>query len=172
LSTLDDALEIRIVLYDDLVLLAIRYPHLSHLLPDTKYRKLSKDPKTKRTAAWLAFGYLSLLAGGGPVSDDLKLLLTMWCGRQRQGIKPGWLKPRGRGHPGALGKEIAIRVAYARKLEEAPQQKKESIIAELAREYGLKRRRVFDIVKETDPDLLLRAIRDPDPFGWSSDELF
>jgi hypothetical protein len=52
MSEIDDALELRIVLYDDLELLATKYPHLSHLLPDAKYRKLSKDPKTKRTAAW------------------------------------------------------------------------------------------------------------------------
>ena len=125
-----------------------------------------RPPKPKELPRGLAFVYL----GGGPVSDDLKMVLTMWCAKQRREIQPGWIKPCGRGRPGAWEKEKAICLAYARKLEETPQQKKESVIAELAQEYGLKRRRVFDIIKDTDPDLLLRAIRDPDPFGWGSDQ--
>jgi hypothetical protein len=167
-----NTLELRIVLYDQLKLLAASFPQLSHLLPEAKYRKLSKDPKTKRTADWTAFLYLSNVLSGSPVSDDERRLLGLWCARQRGEIRPGRLKPRRRGRPGAWEKQNQVRVAYARKLEEMPHQKKESIIAELAQEYGLKRRRVFEIIKDTDPDLLLRAIRDPDPLGWNSDELF
>jgi hypothetical protein len=154
-----DTLEMRIVLYDDLELLATRDPQLSHLVPDPKYRKLAKNPKTKRTAAWMANLYLSKLVCGSAVSDDERWVLILWCAKQRVAIKPGWLKPRGRGRPHDSTKEFAVRVAYARKVEQAPERKKESIVAELMKEYGLKRRRVREFIKGADPEFLLRALR-------------
>jgi len=144
-----DTLEMRIVLYDELELVATRDPDLSH-------RKLAKDSKTKRTAAWMASLYLSNLVRGCAVSDDERWVLIMWCAKQRNEIR---LNPRGRGRPHDYTKDTAVRVAYARKLERAPQQKKESIVTELAKQYGLKRRQVLQIIKDTDPELLLRVVR-------------
>jgi hypothetical protein len=158
-----DTLELRTVLYDDL---AITHPHL---LPDTRHRKRSKDPRIKRTAAHHALTKLLYLMTGGPVSDDDLTLLSIWCEQQRRQNGP---KPPDRGRPGEYAKATAICVAYARKAAEAKPGQKESIVAELAAEYGLKRRQVFKIMENIDPDLLLRALADPDPFGWSSDELF
>src|SRR5262249_39180196 len=65
--------------------------------------------------------------------------LIMWCAKQRNEIR---LNPHGRGRPHDYTKDTAVRVAYARKLERAPQQKKESIVTEPAKQYGLKRRQV------------------------------
>lgn len=152
MSDLDDALELRIVLYDEL---AVAYPRL---LPDAKYAKLSKDPKMKGEAARLAFTYLSRLAVGRPVTTDLRLLLCMWCMIQLDQIR---VNKRRRGRPTDYSKKGAIRAAYARKAAIAKPGQKESIVAELAEEFALKRRRVFEIIEDTD-DLVLRAFNNPD----------
>jgi hypothetical protein len=153
-------LELRIALYEELAIAD------SGLLPDAKYAEQSKDRKIKDSAARTALAYLlRILARGYWPDDDLRGLLIAWCEHQRQQIPT---KKR-RGRPVDSLKEKAVRTAYARKVARDRTQPKESIVAELEREFGIKRRRVFEIIKGTDPHSTLLAAL---PLGWDIDESF
>jgi hypothetical protein len=92
--------------------------------------------------------------GSRHLTEDEKWLLATWCMVQRGKIRIN----KRRGRRTDYTKESAIKAAYARKAATAKPDKKESIIAELAQEFGLKRRRVFEIIKDTDPNLHLRLL--------------
>jgi hypothetical protein len=135
-----DTLALRIVLYDEL---ALEFPHL---LPDAKYAKQSKDRKIKERAAKTAFTSLVGLLLGARIPNDLRTLLYLWCTQQ------GKLQiNRRRGRRAETTKHMLIHKIYSQKVKGASRGQIESVIAELMRDFGLKRRQLFHIIKSVDP---------------------
>jgi hypothetical protein len=104
---------------------------------------LAADPDIKKRAEKIIVRESARLADGESVAENMRLFIGVWNRQRTRG--------KGRGRPDAWVKETAVCVAWYEKLHKDPRRKREAIVEELANEFGLKRRRIFDILKNAGP---------------------
>jgi hypothetical protein len=99
------------------------------------------DKKIKKRAEKIILREVARLADGEDVDQEMRFLIAEWCRQQ--------LNDKKRGRPDGYPKDMALLVAYTNKLEKG--RKRESIIEEIIKEFGVSRRRVFDALERTNP---------------------
>ena len=104
-----------------------------------KWAKHSEDKTIKERARKIVLREAARLADGEDVGDTMRYLIGVWCRQQLDNGKPG--------RPDAFVKEQALCRAFYEKMGEDHTRKREAIIAELEKEFGLERRRVFAILR-------------------------
>jgi hypothetical protein len=112
-------------------------------LKPVEYARLSQDPKIRNRAKEIVLLEAARLADGEQIDESMRFLIGVWCRRHVDSNTPG--------RPDAWVKETALCVAYYEKMHKYPGHKREAVIEELMKEFGLNRRRVFDILKNAGP---------------------
>jgi hypothetical protein len=108
-------------------------------LKPVEWAKHSEDKTIKERARKIVLRETARMADGEEVGEDMRFLIGVWCRQQLDNGKPG--------RPDAFVKEQALCQAFYEKMSKNHKRKREGIIAELEVEFGLKRRRVFAILK-------------------------
>jgi hypothetical protein len=112
-------------------------------LTPAEYARLTADPQIKERAKAIALRELARLADGEKIDETMQWLLAIWCRQQARSGSPG--------RTDGYVKETAVCSAFYKKMHKDPYRKRESIVQELMNEFDLKRRRVFDILKNAGP---------------------
>jgi hypothetical protein len=108
-------------------------------LNPTVWAKHSEDKTIKERARKMVLRETARMADGEDVGEDMRFVIGVWCRQQLDNGKPG--------RPDTFVKEEALCLAFYEKMGEDHTRKREAIIAELEKEFGLKRRRVFAILR-------------------------
>jgi hypothetical protein len=109
---------------------------------------IASDPKLKARAERIVLLRVASLAAGEAVDQYMRELIGSWC-RQR-------LNGRARGRPPTSRlKKSAVVGDLLEEVQNNSSDKREAIIARLAKKHGLKRRRVFEMIEGVDVEGLL-----------------
>ena len=90
------------------------------------------------------------LANGETVGDQMRELIVLWYERQRSGKK-------GRGRPSNTLKECAVQWEVIERIIREPNARRKAIVADVAQKYGLKRSRVYGLIKSVPIKQILSA---------------
>jgi len=109
-------------------------------LSPSEWAKYSEDKTIKERARKIVLREAARLADGEEISDTMRYLVGIWCRQQLD-------DERKRGRPDTYIKETALCLAFYEKISKDHKRKREAIVAELEKEFGLKRRRVLAILE-------------------------
>jgi hypothetical protein len=111
-----------------------------------QFAKLADNPDIKEFGERLLLATVVGLCNGAEVDWQWQTLVGLWA-QQRLAKNPRWFKQKRRGRPGEGDKAVAVVFAYETKLKKHPNRKHDAVIAELEREFGLKRRRILEMIE-------------------------
>jgi hypothetical protein len=104
--------------------------------------EIAGGSKLEKTAERIVLASAARLADGEPIDDHMRQLIAVWCRRR--------LKARIAGRRSNSIKNFAVQWAFIERVWRSPSVKREAIVADLAKEFRLKRRRIFDLIKGID----------------------
>lgn len=107
-------------------------------LDPAEWAKRASDKTIKERGKKILLREAARMADGENIGEEMRYLVGVWCRQQLDDARPG--------RPDTFIKEIALCLAFYEKIHNNHTGKREAIIAELANEFGLKRRRVLAIL--------------------------
>jgi hypothetical protein len=111
-----------------------------------QFAKLADHPNAKEVGEQILLSAVVGLANGAELDWQWRTLIGLWA-QQRLSRHPNWYKHKRRGRPNEGDKAVSVAFAYDTKLKKHPNRKQDAIIAELEREFGLKRRRILEMIE-------------------------
>lgn len=105
-------------------------------------REIASGSKLQKMAEHIVLTSMARLADGEPIDHHMRPLIAAWCRRRLKGGVAG--------RRSDSMKTFAVQWAFIERVWKNPSDKREAIVAELAKEFRLKRRRIFDLIKGID----------------------
>ena len=144
---LDDAAEFMIVglalggkyVRDVLLVMARSFPDTKPAELVAGCLKIASGPGLQKKAERIVLASVVRLATGEPVHGLMRCLIAAWCRRRLAGGVTG--------RRSSNMKDIAVQWAFIERICRNPSHKREAVVAELAKEFRLKRRRIFNLIK-------------------------
>jgi hypothetical protein len=111
------------------------------------FMDFAEHPGLLKYAEQIVLNHTMRAVDGDPVDEVMRELIYAWC-KKRLDTLAGNREPGRRTNP---VKEFAVVWTLVQRLMANPQRKREALIAEVCQEFGLTRRRVFQLLEKLPP---------------------